>query len=177
MAAQPAQYPHPLPVQRILAPGNRHDRHDRSPPAHSNTTGRGAVPGAAHHIHNQTDACTVQHRQKLAQTHRDALGDTRRDPQHPARTVRARQPAAGQRPHHSTPRAHRQHNIPGRQRYQPHEPTHEIIAAQPPAVPNQQPNGHLQAAEHLGARPQRRRQLIEARSVSGIPSTRSRIRP
>src|SRR6266511_981939 len=31
MAAQPAQHPHLLTVQRILAPGDRHDAHHRSP--------------------------------------------------------------------------------------------------------------------------------------------------
>src|SRR3989440_6328378 len=31
MAAQPAQHPHPLPVQRILPPADRHDGHRHSP--------------------------------------------------------------------------------------------------------------------------------------------------
>jgi hypothetical protein len=47
---------------------------------------------------------------------------------------------------------------------------------QPHPMPDQQLNGRLRAQQPRGMRSQSRRQLIEARSKSGIPSMRYRTR-
>jgi hypothetical protein len=44
-------------------------------------------------------------------------------------------------------------------------------------VPDQQLNSRLQAQQAFRPRPQRPREVIEARSKSGVPSTVSRTRP
>jgi len=48
----------------------------------------------------------------------------------------------------------------------------EIIADQPPPVADQQLNSSLTGQQTLRPHPKRGCQIIEARSVSGIPSTR-----
>src|SRR5206468_7140957 len=52
---------------------------------------------------HQTDVHDVYGGQTLGQVHRNTLGNTRRDPQHPALTARTRQPSRRQRPHRSPP--------------------------------------------------------------------------
>ena len=49
----------------------------------------------------------------------------------------------------------------------------EILAVKPRAVPDQQLNGRLQAQQAFRPRPHRGREVIEARSKSGRPSTKS----
>jgi hypothetical protein len=69
-----------------------------------------------------------------------------------------------------SPGNHRQHAIAAEARDQPHKAVAEILAQQPPLVPDQQLDSRMQAEQPTGIRPQRSRQLIEARNVSGIPS-------
>jgi hypothetical protein len=114
----------------------------------------------------------VQSGQTVTQVYGNTLGDTGRDPQHAGLAGRTRQAPTGQGAHRRPPSDERHQIISGAGNHMD-EPGNEVVAAQPPLMPDQQPNRCLQVVQPVGVRPQRSRQLIEARSVSGTPSTGS----
>ena len=129
-----------------------------------------------HRASHQTNIYTVQSGQALTQIHLDTLGDTRRDPQHAPLAARARQPTRSQRLDRGRPVHHGQQATADQRPTNPHEPAHELVTAQPPLVPDQQFDSRLSVIKPSRVRPQRRRQLIEARSVSVTPSVASIMR-
>ncbi len=115
---------------------------------------------------------TLHAQRRLAQVHRDALGDTGRDQHHLSLPV-----AAGQ---HSLHGVRRRGEIDDRDLAAPERlPLHldrdlqEILPLQPRPVGDQQLSGRLGGQPALRPRPDRLGEVIEARSKAGSPSTAS----
>ena len=125
-----------------------------------------------HGTSHQNTVEGIQTAHRVTQIQRHALSDTRRNQQNPTLTGRAHQLPGLHRIRRRVPVHPRQHTLADQPRIgpHPHEPPDESSAVQPHPMPDQQLNGRLRAQQPRGMRSQSRRQLIEARSKSGIPS-------
>jgi len=124
-----------------------------------------------HRHRGQTGVVLIKAGHHFPQIDRHPLGDARGDPQHPPLTARARQRASLQRARRRC-EVDRRH-LPAAEYLlaRLHRDCKEILAGKPRTVPDQQLNSRLQAQQAFRPRPQRRREVIEARSKSGSPLT------
>ena len=125
-----------------------------------------------HSAGHQHTVARIQTGHGLAQIQPNALRDTRRDQQDPDLTSRTRQAPGFHRIRRCLPVHPRQRGLadPSRIGLHRHEPIDKVLAAQPHRMPDQQLNSRHRAQQARRMRTQRRRYLIEARSVSGIRS-------
>jgi hypothetical protein len=117
------------------------------------------------------DVVLVQAGQRRTQIQPSAHGDARRDPQHLFLTARARQPPAIQRRHHRSPFHERHRRVAHQVQADLDESADEVATPQPPLMPDQQLGGRLGRVQTLRVRPQRRRQVPETGSESGLRLT------
>jgi len=129
-------------------------------------TGRGQH-GASH----QHRVDRVQGGHRVTKIDRHALGEARRDLQDLAFTVGAGQVAVLQR-RPRLPPVDRGHRLAVKAAAEL-DIDQEILADQPGPVADHQLDGRLAGQQPLCPGPKRGRQIIEARSVSRIPSSRS----
>ena len=112
-------------------------------------------------------------RPRRPQIDRHSRSDARGEPQDLTLATRARQGARIKRTGHGLEIDRRHHPAAERFPAEFHADLPEIGAIQPQPVPDQQLNGRLSAEQALRPHPQRGDKVFEARSVPGLPSTRS----
>ena len=131
--------------------------------------------GMAYRLGRASGVRRVHAQGRLAQVHRDALGDARRDQQHLPLAVRTRQHAL----HRVGCRREvnrRDLAVLERLPPDPDRDLQEILPLQPDPVRDQQLSSRLGGQPALRPRPDRLSEVIEARSKAGSPSRRSRTR-
>lgn len=122
-----------------------------------------------HRASYQNTVDLIQTAHRITKIDRDAFGDARYDPKDLTFTARARQmPVLQRRPRR--PPVNRGHRLTAEATAELNM-DQEIIADQPPPVADQQLDSSLVGQQTLRPRPKRGCQVIEARSVSGTPST------
>jgi hypothetical protein len=94
-------------------------------------------------------------------------------PQHLPLGRRTRQPPGVQHLDHRRPVNDRQPQITDSDPTRPHIPGPEIRTREPIPMTDEQLNRCRGTRQSVSVKPQRRRQVIEVRSVSGVPSTKS----
>jgi hypothetical protein len=132
------------------------------------------VASSVQHRHRgQHRVILIQAGHRLAQIDRHPAGDARGDPQHPPLTATARQNPRFQRAGRRLEVDRRQHGAASDFLAEFHSYFQEILTVKPRAVADQQINRSLRGEKAFRPCSQRCREVIEARSKAGSPSTAS----